>query len=312
MQQVADAQQVLKSITGICDDVSIEHRIDILAQLERFTRRTKAELLSSRAEASEGEQNSEDYQISDIANNEHGSQALPFANWGTIVHLRTVNGPLSKELTVERLNNIMRLFRDQLVGLGKVQTVHETSVVTYQWTLASATELANHISSTMFGGMADGLRCDIDPLERSRKSSNQELDEWAKEAAENTPPLIASLFHHVANVRKHRSYHDSHFCLLAKHWHQYKLTKVYDELRSLLDEQDEQLVNYLSTRIDIWPEDVFNAATVDIFLEEEWQFAGWKAVNRPQICRQGSALVSIVEVFGEGALGFLSDYSSKW
>jgi hypothetical protein len=83
-------------------------------------------------------------------------------------------------------------------------------------------------------------------------------------------------------------------------------------LRSLLDKEDEQLVNYLSTRIDIWPEDVWNATSVDIFLEEESQFAGWKAIYRPQFCRQGRALVGLVEVFGEGALGFLSYHSSKW
>jgi hypothetical protein len=230
MQQVANARQVLKSITGICDDVSIEHRIDILAQLEKFTRRTKAELLSSTAEASDGEQNSKSYQISDGVNNEHGSQVLPFANWGTVVHLRTTQTPLSKVLTVERLNNVMKQFRDQLVGLGEVQTVYDTSVVTYQWTLASATELANHITMEMLEAMPHSLRCDIQPLERSRKSSDQVLDEWAKKAADNTPPLIASLFHHLANVRKHRSFHDSHFCLLAKHWHQYKLTQVYDEV----------------------------------------------------------------------------------
>lgn len=296
-------------VTGIYDDAPVEQHKELLAQFESFTRRAKGKLARSRSKAPDGERSAKRLKTTNRESDERDGRALPSVNWGTVVCLGLVMAPLSNELTAERLNDIMRQFRDQLVELGEVETMCGTMIGRYQWMPADATDLANHIFVEMLGGMCYCLRSSV-----GRTGPTIKLSDYAMEFQflNNMPPLVATFFNHLGNVRdSFKSFKNMAFWHLGRDWHQYKLFQTYEELKRRFDEDDEQIVTYLRAHIKASPRGTWDTSVVDIFLTEWLQFLNWSKADRARVYSQGNVLVDLVEVFGEGALGFLGYNSAK-
>lgn len=307
-------------------DAPIERREEIIRELDTISSYTKANLAPSLGDVDgDGERvgkrrktqrSSDDVsdQEDESSNDESSDNEdeLIACTWTDGYYSDKFYPLLTKDLDSQRLYQVSLRFQDNLlIDLGKFDMLNGKGVMILsdRWTVARVRKLAEHVFRDMLGNMRTrilSLKGETDgDLHMSRSSYTTAIRAAKAEMGQNIPKVLHNFYHNITRSLELNATPQSEQNSIARRMQEYKLYESYCVVKNRLWSNDAEVLDYLKGKGVVLSENA----------KLQWQLAltshlidelDFKDENYlKNMCRMGKGTYRLVEVFGEGSIGFL-------
>jgi hypothetical protein len=277
-----DIDQIFNIIKGVVNNVPMEQRVAVLTAINDFMRRAETEMSPDKAAQAEdgnraekrckiekdidirvqkrdGERDEKEREVDDEINEvSEGEEQFSKETWlrhtrGTVTYLLEVTQPLSRELTAERLNKRMKIFRDELVIFQGNYISDGTRTGVYLWTRGNATNLANHVFVDMLVGISSRIVCASSANNDATVHTSLDREGTVvlanSAAAESSiPPTLAALYQKMGLFLKPDIVSSKAWDAVLHQVLAFELFEAYQELMARAESRDRRLLNYLTAK----------------------------------------------------------------
>ena len=255
----------------------------------------------------------EDIEILSGLTGRHPESSRASVDGGTSVALQPrldrLITPFSRDISTDRLEDIMGQFRDRLVALGEFPITRGKKASTSSWSPARATALANHVFTDMIGGLKGRLQPIINSYSNvdhmTGVSSRTAILASDAVTREGYPKLVREFCLSVAKGIEI----DPANLVLQQQVNEFRKFQALETLKRRAAEHDEEILNFLkrqglqAERGRMW------VSVMVTFLVDLFEIGTRRQLNN--LCTSGKAISTLVEVFGFGSLALLHATSTR-